>query len=791
MKRLFVRLLLFVMTLAIVVAISGYWILSGSLPQLDGEVLTDRLSADVTITRDSRGIPTIVAADRLDLAYATGYVHGQDRFFHMDLTRRKAAGELAEIVGEVALSADKRNRFHRFRARANQVLERLSPAENEILEAYADGVNDGLNGLRSKPFEYFLLGVSPRAWSKVDSILVVYAMFLELNDETAERDLGRGMAKSTLPQAAFEWLYPPGTEWDAPLIGGASASAEIPGPERYSLSGVSTITAGINGSVWDEKPMAGSNNWAVGGQLTESGAAIVANDMHLGLTTPNIFYRARLRVEGDSPIDLNGVTLPGAPILVAGSNGHVAWGNTNSNGDWTDAVIVRPADAPDTYLTQDGAKAIQTYSETILVKGRDPEILQVRETIWGPLREENPDPDQLIAVCWIAHHPEAVTLGHLKLETAQTAEAALEIANTIGMPPQNFVVGDADGNIGWTIAGRIPIRAGGESELPQDWSQSDGWQGWVPPEEYPRILNPQSRRIWTANSRVIDGEALKIVGDGGYDLGARSKQIRDDLFAMDHFVPQDMLAVHLDDRAVFLSRWREVLLATLDPSAVAALERRAMYRQLVEDWVPRADAESVGYRLVREFRAEVRRRAIRMVMQPVLEKYGPDAHLRISNQFEGPLWALVSQKPPHLLADEYDSWDALLLQAIDSSIERYETHYPGGIENRTWGERNTAAIRHPLSPAVPFLSRWLDMPADQLPGDSNMPRVQFPAFGASERFAVSPGDEAHGYLHMPAGQSAHPLSDYYRKGHDDWVKGRPSSFLPGPAAHQITLRAGG
>jgi len=718
-------------------------------------------------------------------------VHGQDRFFHMDLTRRKAAGELAEIVGEAALSLDKQYRFHRFRARAAQVLERLSPAENEILQAYADGVNAGLNGLRSKPFEYFLLGATPRAWSKADSILVVYAMFLELNDSTAERDLGRGMAKSALPLAAFEWLYPQGTEWDAPLMGAARAGADIPGPERYSLSGVATITAGINGSVWDEKPVPGSNNWAVGGRLTETGAAIVANDMHLGLTTPNIFYRARLRVDGDSPIDLNGVTLPGVPILVAGSNGRVAWGNTNSNGDWTDAVIVRTGNSPGTYLTPDGAKAVRTYSETILVKDREPEILEIRETIWGPLREENPDPDQLIAVSWIAHHPEAVTLGHLRLESAQTAEAALAIANTIGMPPQNFVVGDADGNIGWTIAGRIPIRAGGESELPQDWSQSGGWQGWVPPDEYPRIVNPQSGRIWTANSRVVDADALKIVGDGGYDLGARGKQIRDDLFEMDHIVPRDMLSVHLDDRAVFLSRWRDLVLVTLDPSAVAADEGRAKYRQQVEDWVARADAESVGYRLVRDFRVEVRRRVIGMVMQPVLESYGPDAHLRISNQFEGPLWALVSQKPPHLLADEYESWDALLLQAVDSSIEGYETHYTGGIENRTWGERNTAAIRHPLSPAVPFLSRWIDMPADQLPGDSNMPRVQFPAFGASERFAVSPGDEAHGYLHMPAGQSAHPLSDYYREGHDDWVQGRPSSFLPGPAVHQMTLRAGG
>jgi len=179
-----------------------------------------------------------------------------------------------------------------------------------------------------------------------------------------------------------------------------------------------------------------------------------------------------------------------------------------------------------------------------------------------------------------------------------------------------------------------------------------------------------------------------------------------------------------------------------------------------------------------------------MMMQPVLRKYGADARLQVSNQFEGPLWSLVTEKPGHLLTDNYTSWDELLLGAIDANIESYADTYADGLEKRTWGERNTAAIRHPLSRSVPFLSRWIDMPADQLNGDSNMPRVQFPAFGASERFAVSPGDESNGYLHMPAGQSGHPLSDYYRKGHDDWVQGRPSSFLPGETVHELSLFAG-
>ena len=193
MKKLLVRTILFVLVLTVVAAVTVYALLSRSLPQLDGEVVAGHLAADVTINRDASGIPSIIAANRIDLAYATGYVHAQDRFFPMDLTRRKAAGELAEIVGAAALPLDTDMRFHRFRARAKLALERLNVSQNLILQAYTDGVNHGLNNLGTKPFEYYLLGVEPRAWEMADSLLIVFAMFIELNDETAKRDVGRGL----------------------------------------------------------------------------------------------------------------------------------------------------------------------------------------------------------------------------------------------------------------------------------------------------------------------------------------------------------------------------------------------------------------------------------------------------------------------------------------------------------------------------------------------------------------------------------------------------------------------
>jgi penicillin amidase len=785
--RFLKRLVTWSVVLLAVAVLAGYLALRWSLPPLDGEIPVGHLRAEVLIERDAAGIPAISARNRVDLAFATGFVHGQDRFFQMDLSRRRAAGELAELFGPVALPLDKRNRLHRFRNRARALSAGLNSFDKEVITAYAAGVNAGLGSLQTRPFEYLLLREKPRQWLVEDSLLVAYNMFLELQDERAERDERRGIAKQALPAALFDFLYPDGTSWDAPLQGDARAAAPLPRPDEVTLANSGGPARRSRFAERDEHFIHGSNNWAVAGALTDSGRAIVANDMHLGITVPNVFYRARMIVDGDMSRDLNGVTLPGVPLLVAGSNGHIAWGNTNSYGDWTDAVIVTEGDAPNTYLTARGPRKFTTYREMIAVRGGDPEELLVRETIWGPVRESAVDAASLLAVSWVAHKARAINLRGLDLEVARSAGEALQIANRMGMPAQNFVVGDAAGNIGWTIAGQIPLRAQFDPLLPADWSRMDGWTGWLAPEDYPRILNPDAARIWTANARVVDSDALAKIGDGGYDLGARAGQIRDGLFARDHFSPADMLAIQIDDRALFLARWRGLLLDTLDEEAVRENDERREFRDLVADWKPRASADSVGYRLVRAFRTEVRARVFEMLMQPVRESFGSDTELRMSNQFEGPLWTMLSERPGHLLSAEYPSWRALLIAAIDANLRYYRENYEGPLRQRSWGERNTAAIRHPLRSAVPPLARWLEMPPDALPGDFNMPRVQSPTFGASERFAVAPGDEANGYLHMPGGQSGHPLSDFYRRGHRDWVDGRATAFLPGEAVHSLTL----
>jgi penicillin amidase len=767
------------------VAVLAWLTLRASLPTLDGSVSVAGLGSDATIERDAQGMVTITAVTRADAAFATGFAHGQDRFFQMDIIRRRSAGEVSALVGEVALDLDRRFRLHRFRSRARDAIATLPAGDLEILERYAKGVNEGLASLGSKPFEYYVLGVDPTPWRPEDTILVAYSMFLNLNDERADRDLKRGLAHRVLPAEMFDFMYPQGTPWDAPLMGQPRQTAPIPSVSVMNTRGV--MDAAPSAAEIGKPDLAGSNNWAVSGALTETGSAMISNDMHLGLTVPGIWYRGRLVVEGDAPRDVTGVILPGTPFMIGGSNTMIAWGNTNSYGDWSDAVVLQPGSTDGTYRTGAGDQPFEEIVEPIEIKGGDTVDFVLRETVWGPVHDNVEYPDGEIAVSWIAHDVNSLNLNLLQLETARSVDEALDIANTMGGPPQNFVVGDRDGNVAWTIAGQIPLRVGYEPFLPADWSDGAGRSGWLEPDRYPRVVNPESGRIWTANARVADGEALQLIGDSGYDLGARARQIRDALFAKDRFTAADMLMIQIDDRALFLSRWRDLLLDELTDAAIAGDAGLAEYRELVRNWIPRAAPDSVGYRLVRTFRLEVQSRVFHALMAPARAEYGDDVDLRLSNQFEGPLWALASEQPQHLLPGQFDSWQALFVDAVHGAIRHFEENYGPSLADRSWGERNTVSIRHMLSGALPIFNGFLDIADEPLAGDVDLPRAQGRRFGASQRFSVAPGDEANGIMHIPAGQSGHPLSEFYRKGHQDWATGSPSRFLPGATQHKLLL----
>jgi penicillin amidase len=812
-RRILLVLAVLIVVLAIAAGGGWYWLrgrMEASLPQLDGERALAGLSAPVEIERDDLGVPTIRAASRVDAARALGFLHAQDRFFQMDLLRRQAAGELAEVFGPAAVEVDKEHRVHRFRDVARRVVAMAPGEDRAVLEAYAAGVNAGLAALGSKPFEYVAMRADPAPWQMEDSILAVHAMFIELNDENGTRESNLGVLHAMLPAEMFELLAPKGTEWDAPIEGRPFVTPPIPRPEVFNLrrglpqSGGQAAgkAAAFRPESPDESTAAlGSNNWAVAGTHTADGRALLANDMHLGIRVPNTWYRVSIvrpanqgANQGDNQggsLRLTGVSLPGTPMVAVGSNGHVAWGFTNSYGDWTDLVVLERTDArdPDLYRTPEGPKRLRTVQERIRVKGKPDETLAVKESVWGPVID-NDAQGRPRALAWTAHYPEAVNLRSSGLETARNLEEAMAVANRSGIPPQNFVVADSTGRIGWTIMGQIPRRLGFDGRVPVSWADgSHRWAGWLAPEEFPRVVDPSSGRIWTANSRVVEGAMLARLGDGGYDLGARAKQIRDDLVRLDRATPKDLLAIQLDDRALFLERWRGVLMSALTPQALSADPRRRDLKRLIQlTWTGRASVDSVAYRLVRSFRANLQGMVFTALTgqgdKPEAERFGP------TPQFEGPLWRIVNERPLHLLDPKYQSWDEQILAAVDAVFANLEKQGTPELAGRTWGERNTTRIQHPLSQAVPGLSRWLDMPAHPLPGDENMPRVQGVTFGASERLVVSPGHEEEGFFHMPVGQSGHPLSPYYRKGHEAWEKGEPTPFLPGPAVHRLRLTPG-
>jgi len=773
---------------------AAWWAMHRSLPRIDGSLPASGLAHEATLERDARGVPVITASTRRDLAYATGYAHAQDRFFQMDLGRRLAAGELSELFGSVALKQDTRARRFGFRAVARRVLDGAPPAEREIVEAYARGVNAGLAGLDARPWEYLLLRTSPRAWLPEDSVLVVHSMWWQLQynsivNEIGRRRLERAAAAAATPAAAREliaFVYAGHSGWDTPnyaadarclqaACAGAARVLNDPFPALLRFAVPAPAPGG-------EEAKPGSNSWAVAGIHTKTGVALIANDMHLDLGVPAVWYPARLRATDEPALDVTGVTLPGTPAVAAGSNGQVAWGFTNSYGDFAD-VRFGSCSSPDYGVRR----------EHIVVRGADDVQVEYRDVGEGVVLDGEEYADdvargQCPQVGWMATRAAATNFALLDIERAEKVDDVLALAPRVGIPAQNLVVGDRDGRIAWTVLGRVPRSTGADRYF--------GVLEFRDAGDHPRIADPPVGRLWTANQRVVDGPLEQVLGDDevdvgadGYDIGARARQIRDDLLGLTHPATEgDMLHVQLDARALFVARWRDQLLALIDTAAMYESPKRREFRQLVSHWKAEAAPDSVGYRLVRAWRGNVLDTLWRGFTVGLL---GEKSQLRRPAQFEVAGWRLVSARPagivPPMVANHgTQDWRGFLLARLDDTIATLERDCQA-LARCTYGAGDPVRVRHPLSRAVPLLSSLLDMPTVELPGDHHMPRVQDGAFGASERFAVSPGRESEGYLELPGGPSGHPLSPFFRSGFEDWAAGRPTPFLPGPAAHKLSL----
>lgn len=789
MLRWIGRLLALAVTLLVVVTAATGILLWASLPKHEGDRRLPGLGDRVIVERDALGVPTINAATRLDLARATGYVHAQERFFQMDLARRGGAGEVAALVGKAALPFDRRRAIYRFRARARDRMLDLPQAQQDLLYAYADGVNAGLADLNAQPFEYLLLRAAPEPWTAEDSLLVAASMYFMLTDERAERALRLERLEAATPPALHRYLVPETTPWDAPLLGEPGALPEPPAADAYDLRAMPP--AWFEGTPAAIRHLAGlgSNSLAVSGGHTADGRALVAGDMHLDLGVPNTWFRARMRVPADDAetgLDLNGVTLPGLPFLIAGSNGRVAWAFTNSYGVWSERIRLR-RDGQGNVLGPEGPVPVTDHQHRITVAGGGTHTVTVRETPWGPVLPGD-DAGPAHALRWLPLVPGVLNLDIMAMERAEGIEDALAALNGAGIPPQSALIASRDGRIAWTIAGRMPRRAGPAPQRPVPSTAPRPWQGWLDDDAYPRIVDPPGGRLVAANARLVDGEALAMIGDGGYAFGARQQRLRELVNDADAPVaPADALAMQGDVRSRYLDAWAAVLRAALDDPAAASHAWAPEVRAALDGWEARAVVDDPLYRLVRLWHDATHNRVMHALTAPVRAEH-PGFAMHGFPVAQAAVLDLARRQPPHLLDPRHDSWPAFLLAVMDGVITADAETGSVDWRARSWGDSNRLAMRHPLSGALPGLHRLLDMPERALSGDSDVPRVQGPGFGASQRMVITPGDEASSLFHMPGGQSGHPLSAHYRDGHRAWVEVAETPLLPGEPVARLTLR---
>jgi penicillin amidase len=433
---------------------------------------------------------------------------------------------------------------------------------------------------------------------------------------------------------------------------------------------------------------------------------------------------------------------------------------------------------PRRYRTPAGWREFERIEEILQARGGTNLTLTIEETIWGPVIAVPGLPGKYALAC-TAHDPQALNLRLFDLARARDAETALRLAPVTGVPVNNFLVGDGQGNIGYTLIGRLPERFGFDGVAPVSWADGTcGWRGLLPPERYPRVLNPPDGCLWTANNRVLGTPEYLAGHPDEYDPGARAALIRNDLRALRGAVETNLWAIYLNDRALFLERWQQLLLSVLDRGSKTNTRWREL-RDYVANWGGRAAAESQGYRFVRAFRHQTHE----LLFAPLNQRLG----VRVGN--EDAAWTLLTERPQHLLNPQFARFDDLLAEAVQRVLADLQTqNLP--LAQATWGQRNVLRMQHPLSRAVPFLARWLDLPVVPMPGDDHMPRVYVSEWrgGVSERLVVSPGREEQGLFNMPGGQSGHFLSPFYQAGHAAWLKGEPLPLLPGPARHTLILR---
>ncbi len=816
-KRRWPRILLWtaIGLLALLAAAAGaglVWLRSAALaalPQLDGSVHLAGLSAPVIVRRDGHGVPHIDAENQDDLFLAQGYVTAQDRLWQMDIFRRNANGELAQIMGPALVKHDETQRVFEIRRTAERIYKNLPAAERARLDDYARGVNLYIAQCERSdtlPVEFKLLMYRPQPWRGVDSVCVGL-MEVQVLDTEAVTKLTRGRVAAKLHNPKLEAdLYPVGSWRDHPPTG-TEAEPDAAQPPEPAAPGGEDRNSGTRAATDGAQPpaawaalegarallsllgeptcngcAAGSNEWVVAGSHTASGKPLLANDMHLSLTVPNVWYMAGLRAQG---FHAAGVTLPGVPYVVAGHNQHVAWGFTALMGDVQDLYIEK-LDGKGDYRAADGSwKPLAVDHEGIAVRGSREVKLNVELTDHGPL--VNPllsGKNPAIALKWTLYDP---ALNDIPLYAMDAASNWKEFSAALAAwcwPTQNVVYADDQGHIAYHAVGRVPVRPGGLMSVPIAGAGHE-WDGYIPFDDMPHALDPPSGFLATANSRVTTAKSPYPLTLDWIDP-YRIERIYKLLDGRNVLTPKDMLAAQTDIYSAldqeFAQRFAYAIDRTPGPNGYGDARLREAAK-LMRSWDGRLTTDSAAASLETQARAAL----WPLILKPKLGKLWTDYHWGEANFAEE---EIMMHAGPEWLPPSYKDWNALLAEAVRKGMEN--GHAPSDLSRWVYGSWHVVDLEHPLARFLPLIGRIAGTGPQPLSGDHVTVKQVGRAFGPSQRFTMDWSDIDGSTENIVLGESGNPLSPYFRDQWHAWYGGTtfPLPFTPAAvaAAARHTLR---
>lgn len=774
MKKRIVYIVIGFIAVLFLLPVALWTILWSSTPKHHEQLVLKGLKSPVTVTFDAKGVPSIKAETIEDALYVQGYVVARERLFQMDLLRRQSAGRLSEIVGDKGLVIDKTMRFYGLEKVADDAVVKMDPKNRARIEAYAAGVNAFIEQ-GPLPWETKLLGYKPLEWKPRDTVLVALNLYNTLNHPTNEVEFAWGLLYEKLPKEVVDFLTPEYGFFDAPNIREITPPA-LPKVPSIELINVRSKTASVDiPRITETRTLTGSNAWAVAGTRTKSGKPLLSGDPHIRHMVPNIWYRHEIVAKDFYVL---GVSFPGIPGVVIGSNKNTAWSFTTPAVDNVDYIPIQRGNSENTYIAYGKEVPFQMRSETFAVKKKDAISETIRETIWGPIKEFN---GKEYALQWAARDPEVLKeLDVFEIDSATNVEESLKAVRLWAGPPQNFMVADKDGNIAWALVGRVPKKTGMDGRVPQTRDEAHDWRGYYDFEDHPKVKNPPEGYIANGNQRQVAIDENTYKWGSNWMLSPRAYRIEEVLKGAKEWTVENTFALQNDVVSHTHLWYRDRLIEALQKMKETPVDKG--WQEAVENGIKNFDGKlevnSAAYPFLKRFRFEVLSELIGPIVVGVVPKAIEGDMMELLEK-DTPIKVMLAEQPMHLLSSKYKDYNDCLVQ-IAVKLAKEMVKSPESFASLRWGDVNRAVVRHPISPALPkFVSQYLDMPESELSGDELVPRVNKPNHGASIRMSVDLADFAKSIYNHPGGQSGQLLSKNYGDEYADWVEGKPSSFIPG------------